>query len=129
MKNTEANLEPESAEKKIQELLDTMSLREKIGQIKARFLVAWTVFFDLSRDLSDAQKERFRKIILGVIEDTELREVVQANYIRKNWREIVTKEKEGIGMLGLVLRPFPPKESADIANQIQKTAKKVQKST
>jgi len=111
-------------EERIEDLLSRMTLEEKIGQLKARGIMAWKIFHDLTEGLSPDERGRFFEAIssLFTAEDRDIAEAVSANYVKRHWRELLEREKNGLGMLSVVLRPFPPKEGAQLANEMQKFA-------
>ena len=120
-----------SVERKIDELLSKMSLEEKVGQLKARFFFPWVGFLEILEGLPQDKVRRFFQLfgekVFSLWENTEERDLVESistNYLKKHWRGILEREKYGISILSWFLHTFPPKESAQLANQIQEYALK-----
>lgn len=122
----EVYLDPDvPTEERIEDLLSKMTLEEKIGQLKARLFVGWRLFSEVAEGLSPAQRRRFGSLFWRMVsEERDIMETISANYVRKHWKEVMEEEDHGLGMLSLVLRPFLPRESVHLANQIQKLAVK-----
>ena len=105
----------------VESLLSRMTLEEKVAQLKARGIMAWKIFFELFEGLPEDKIERLQQVFWSALwRDRELLGDITANYVKKHWRELLEKEKNGIGMLTIILRHLPPKESAELHNQIQK---------
>ncbi|MEM2307264.1 MAG: glycoside hydrolase family 3 N-terminal domain-containing protein, partial [Candidatus Bathyarchaeia archaeon] len=51
--------------------------------------------------------------------DPEVSGSISAAYIREHWRSLLERERN-IGMLSIILRPFTPREAAELHNSIQK---------
>jgi len=118
-------------EKRIDDLLSKMSLEEKIGQLKAKFVFPWIGFSEILEGLPQDKIGKFfqlfmRKIfsLWGNTEERDIVESISANYLKKHWKEFLEREKHGIGILSWFLHSFAPKESAQLANQIQEYALK-----
>jgi len=112
-----------SVEERVEDLLSKMTLEEKIGQLKARGLRFWRIFFNLFDGLPEDKMRRFRSLFISMFsKERDLLREVTADHVRKHWRELLEKEKHGIGMLTVITRSFSPKESAELANKIQKFA-------
>jgi len=108
-------------DEKVESLLSRMTLEEKVAQLKARGIMAWKIFFELFEGLPEDKIERLQQVFWSALwRDRELLGDITANYVKKHWRELLEKEKNGIGMLTIILRHLPPKESAELHNQIQK---------
>ena len=109
-----------SNEEKIEKLLSQMTLEEKIGQLKAKWLMPWRMLFDLFKAVPPNKERRLRDLIFSLFfAEKEISEAVMSNYIREHWKHLLKAEKN-IGMLSIILRYFPPREAAELHNKIQK---------
>lgn len=115
-------------ERRVEDLLSKMSLEEKISQLKAKEWPFWKTFSKLfeveglSEDKRKKLESLFSKIIFG---EKDVLEAMSTHFWRKHYKErVVEKGKYGVGQLSCTLRPFSPKESAELANKIQKFALK-----
>ncbi|MBP8638715.1 MAG: glycoside hydrolase family 3 C-terminal domain-containing protein [Dictyoglomi bacterium] len=110
-------------EERVEDLLSRMTLEEKVGQLKAKMLHVWKKLADIFEGLDEEQVRKFDKVFSELFRDRELVEAISSNLWKKQWREIIMegdKEKYPIGELSCALRPFSPKEGAELANEIQK---------
>ena len=109
-------------EERVEDLLERMSLEEKIGQLKAKGLPLWKMFPQLFEGLPPEEEQGLRGLFLQTLfKNTSIAETISANYWKKYWKEVVVeKDKYGIGQLSCTLRLFFPKEGAEFANKIQK---------
>jgi len=120
MEKGEVYLDPSiPIEERVEDLLSKMTLDEKIGQLRARLFAAWKIFLEMFEGMPPEQAGRLFELFGRFLSEREIMEATSANYIRKHWKEDLEKEKYGLGMLSLVLRPFSPKEGAELANQIR----------
>ena len=109
-----------SIEEKVENLLSQMTLEEKIGQLKAKWLMPWKLLFNLFRVVPPDKKRKLEDLIFSLFfAEEEISEAVTSNHVRKYWRDLMEREKN-IGMLSIILRYFPPKEAAELHNKIQK---------
>ncbi|MEM2849219.1 MAG: glycoside hydrolase family 3 N-terminal domain-containing protein [Candidatus Bathyarchaeia archaeon] len=113
------NLNP-AIEEKVENLLSKMSLEEKIGQLKAKWLIPWSQLFNLFMMVPPDRREKLVSFIFSMFfADREVSDAITTTRIREGWKELLEKEKN-IGMLSIILRSFPPKEAAELHNAIQK---------
>lgn len=123
MKKGEVYLNPDlPVEERVKDLLSQMTLEEKISQLKARGLHLWKIFSELSEGLPADKRKKFENLFFKIIfEERDILEAISTHFWRKHWREvIVEKEKYAVGQLSCALRSFSPRESAELANEIQK---------
>jgi len=107
-------------EEKVEKLLSEMSLEEKIGQLRAKWLIPWRQFFDMLRDVPPEKRGKIMDTIFTLFfGDPEVSGSISAAYIREHWRSLLERERN-IGMLSIILRPFTPREAAELHNSIQK---------
>jgi len=103
-----------------------MSLEEKISQLKAKEWPLWKTFSKLFEveGLSEDKRKKLEGLFSKIIfEEKDILEAISTHFWRKHYKEIVVeKKKYGVGQLSCTLRPFSPKESAELANKIQKFA-------
>ncbi|GAJ06617.1 unnamed protein product, partial [marine sediment metagenome] len=111
-------------ENRVEDLLGKMTLEEKIGQLKAKEWPLRKTFSKLfeAEGLSQGKRKKleglFAKIIFG---ERDILEAMSTHFWRKHYKErVVEKGKYSVGQLSRPLRPFSPKESAELANKIQK---------
>ncbi len=110
-----------SIDEKVENLLSKMTLEEKISQLKARWLMPWDPLFNLFKDVPPDKKGKITDLIfLTFFADREVSDVVTSTYVREHWRELLEKEKYGLGMLSIILRSFTPREAVELHNEIQK---------
>ena len=115
----------EEIEEEINRLLSKMTLEEKIAQLRARRILTREVFSDLFDVLSDDERTKIQNAIFSALRDEpELSGYLTAASVKKKWREILEREKDGVGMLTIILRHLPPRESAELVNKIQEFATK-----
>jgi len=109
-------------DKRVEDLLGRMTLEEKISQLKARWHLG-KIFSELFGSLSDKRKKLESLFYKIISEKRDISEAISTHFWRKRYKEIVVeKEKYSVGQLSCTLRPFSPKESAELANKIQKFA-------
>ena len=110
----------QDVEEKVEKLLSEMSLEEKIGQLRAKWLIPWRQFFDMLRDVPPEKRGKIMDTIFTLFfGDPEVSGSISAAYIREHWRSLLERERN-IGMLSIILRPFTPREAAELHNSIQK---------
>ena len=123
-KNSPEILNAES-EEKINELLSKMTLEEKIGQLRAKMIPTREIFSSLFKELPDEKREKLlHEIFSALRKEPELIGDLTTAIVKKSWKDLLEKEKNRIGMLTVILRHFPPGESAKLANEIQEFATK-----
>ena len=122
MEEGEVYLNPDfPVEERVDDLISRMSLKEKIGQLKARGLHLWKIFSELFEGLPDDKREKVASWFFKIFEEKDILESVLTYYWKKYWKDVVIeKGKYSIGELSIVLRSFSPRESARLANKIQK---------
>jgi beta-glucosidase len=108
-------------EEKVEALLSEMTLEEKIGQLRAKWLVPVRQFLDIvGRAPLDKRSSLIEFIFFTFFWDNrEVSDAINSAYIKEHWKEFLEKEKN-IGMLCVILRSFPPREAAELHNSIQK---------
>ncbi|MBA7497807.1 MAG: beta-glucosidase [Clostridia bacterium] len=112
----------QSEERRVEDLLGRMTLEEKISQLKAKWHLRKT-FSELFGSLSDKGKKLESLFYKIISEERDISEAISTHFWRKHWKELVVeKGKYGLGELSCVLRTFSHKESAELANKIQKFA-------
>ncbi|MEM2749639.1 MAG: glycoside hydrolase family 3 N-terminal domain-containing protein [Candidatus Bathyarchaeia archaeon] len=110
----------QDVEEKVEKLLSEMSLEEKIGQLRAKWLIPWRQFFGMLRDVPPEKRGKIMDTIFTLFfGDPEVSGSISAAYIREHWRSLLERERN-IGMLSIILRPFTPREAAELHNSIQK---------
>ena len=120
MEKNEICSNPDSSiEEKIENLLSKMTLEEKVGQLKAKWLMPRKLLFDLFKAVPPNKQRRLRDLISSLFAEKEISEAVISNYVREHWRDLLEREKN-IGKLSIILRYFSPKEAAELHNKIQK---------
>ncbi|MCD6256922.1 glycoside hydrolase family 3 C-terminal domain-containing protein [Candidatus Aerophobetes bacterium] len=108
-------------EERVEDLISRMSLKEKIGQLKTKGLHLWKIFSELFEGLPDDKREKVASWFFKIFEEKDILESVSTYYWKKYWKDVVIeKGKYSIGELSIVLRSFSPRESARLANEIQK---------
>lgn len=121
-------MEKENIEEKIESLLSSMSLDEKVAQLKARSVsipkvIGKLLLEDFFSELRPELKEKIIGFIFNFYSNRELAEEMTKTLWRKMWKEVVlegVEEKYPIGELSCALRSMSPRESAQFANEIQK---------
>jgi len=107
-------------EEKISELLSKMTLEEKIGQLRAKMISPHGILSSIFEGLTDEKKDKLLYKIFSVLrKEPELVGDFTAAVVKKSWKDLLEKEKDKIGMLTVILRHLPPRESAELANEIQ----------
>jgi beta-glucosidase len=107
-------------EEKVEILLSEMSLDEKIGQLKAKWLMPWEHIFNIFRVVPQDRREKLMDFMFSMFfSERDVSDAVTSAYVRERWRDFLGKEKN-IGMLSIILRSFPPREAAELHNSIQK---------
>lgn len=121
MEGDKACLDPNSSiEEKVERLLSEMSLEEKIGQLRAKWLMPWKQLFDIFMVVPPERRERFMDFMFSMFfAEREVSGMITSAYIREHLRELLEKERN-ISMLSIILRSFPPREAAELHNSIQK---------
>ncbi len=114
--------------KRVEDLLGRMTLEEKISQLKARECARhlWEMFSEFFEDLSADKRKKLEGLFFKIIfEERDISEAISTHFWRKQWKELVAeKGKYSLGQLSCALRSFSPKESAELANQLQEFALK-----
>ncbi|MCX7720482.1 MAG: glycoside hydrolase family 3 C-terminal domain-containing protein [Dictyoglomus thermophilum] len=121
-------MEKEKIEEKIESLLSSMSLDEKVAQLKARSIsiskvIGKLLLEDFFSELRPELKEKIMGFIFNFYSNRELAEGMTKTLWRKMWKEVVlegVEKKYPIGELSCALRSMSPRESAQFANEIQK---------
>ncbi|MEM2673674.1 MAG: glycoside hydrolase family 3 protein, partial [Candidatus Bathyarchaeia archaeon] len=113
------NLDQEAKEK-VEKLLSEMTLEERIGQLRAKWLMPWSQLFDIFRFVPPEKREKLTDFMFSMFfAEREVSGIITSSFIRGHWREFLEKDRN-IGMLSIILRSFPPKEAAELHNSIQK---------
>ncbi len=113
--------EDTSVEEKVEQLLSQMTGEEKVAQLKARGIFSWEIFIKIFEGIPENRMRRLQYILWSALsKEKDLIGDVVAGYVKKHWRELLEEEKNGIGMLTILLRHLPPKESANLHNEIQR---------
>ncbi|MCS7119791.1 MAG: glycoside hydrolase family 3 N-terminal domain-containing protein [Nitrososphaerota archaeon] len=109
-----------TVEERVNDLLAKMSLEEKIGQLKAKWLHRdiQKQIFSLLEPAPAHKKDRIAELFFSVFRDREVSDPVISAYVRKHWKDLLRNERN-VGMLSLILRSFPPREAAELHNEIQ----------
>lgn len=121
-------MEKENIEEKIESLLSSMSLEEKVAQLKARSIsipkvIGKLLLEDFFSELRPELKEKIMSFIFNFYSNRELAGEMTKTLWRKMWKEVVlegVEKKYPIGELSCALRSMSPRESAQFANEIQK---------
>ncbi|ACK42995.1 MULTISPECIES: glycoside hydrolase family 3 N-terminal domain-containing protein [Dictyoglomus] len=121
-------MEKEKIEEKIDYLISSMTLEEKIAQLKAKTVSIWQtvgkiLLEDVFSDLTPEFKEKIMGFLFGFYRDRELAEEMTKALWKKMWKKLVLEGEEKkypIGELSCALRSMSPRESAEFANEIQK---------
>ncbi|ACI20082.1 glycoside hydrolase family 3 N-terminal domain-containing protein [Dictyoglomus thermophilum] len=121
-------MEKEKIEEKIESLLSSMSLDEKVAQLKARSIsiskvIGKLLLEDFFSELRPELKEKIMGFIFNFYSNRELAEGMTKTLWKKMWKEVVlegVEKKYPIGELSCALRSMSPRESAQFANEIQK---------
>jgi len=108
-------------EERVNDLLSRMTLEEKIGQLKAIRVSIRDFLSEIFSELPEDKRVTIQNAIFSALrEDRETLDYLLTSQIKKRWREVLENEKCRVGMLTLTLRNFSPKESAKLANEVQK---------
>ncbi|MBS7606540.1 glycoside hydrolase family 3 C-terminal domain-containing protein [Candidatus Bathyarchaeota archaeon] len=113
------NLDP-SIEEKVEKMLSEMTLEEKVGQLRAKWLLPWARLFEIFRVVPPEKRGRLMDFMFQMFfAEREVSGMITSAYIREHLKEFLEKEKN-VGMLSIILRSFPPREAAELHNNIQK---------
>ncbi|MEM2400906.1 MAG: glycoside hydrolase family 3 N-terminal domain-containing protein [Candidatus Bathyarchaeia archaeon] len=116
---TDLSLDP-ATEERVEKLLSEMSLEEKIGQLRAKWLIPWRQLFEIFRFVPQEKREKLMDFMFSMFfAEREISGIITSAYIREHLWEFLRREKN-IGMLSIILRSFPPREAAELHNSIQK---------
>ncbi|MCD6538166.1 beta-glucosidase, partial [Candidatus Bathyarchaeota archaeon] len=108
-------------EERVNDLLSRMTLEEKIGQLRAIRVSIRDFFSEILSELPEDKRVKIQNAIFSALrEDREAFDHLLTSQIKKRWRKVLENEKCRVGMLTLILRNFSPKESAKLANEVQK---------
>ena len=114
-------------EERVEDLLSRMTLEEKAAQLKARIFGFWKSFDDFVQslpfdDINEDQLSGLYDMFFTVISrNPELSRKITKNLAKKSWSKALEGEQKiPIGQLSCILRDFSPRESAELANKIQK---------
>ncbi|MEM2319166.1 MAG: glycoside hydrolase family 3 N-terminal domain-containing protein [Candidatus Bathyarchaeia archaeon] len=107
-------------EERVERLLSEMTLEEKIGQLKAKWLMPWTQLFNLFSFAPPDRREKLADFMFSMFfSEREVSDAITSAYVREHLGEFLEKAKN-VGMLSIILRSFPPREAAELHNSIQK---------
>lgn len=107
-------------EKKVEDVLAKMTIEEKITQLRAKWLIPGKQIYDFFRMVPQEKRQRFIDLIFATFfADREFYDKTTSTYVREHWKEILEKDRN-IGMLSIILRSFPPREAAELHNEIQR---------
>lgn len=110
-----------SVEEKVESILSRMTLEEKIGQLRARWLRPWKIFSELFEAVPPDKRGRLSDFLFSMFfAERDVSDAVTSSYIRKHLKDLLENEKDRIGMLSIILRSFPPREAAELHNEIQR---------
>ncbi|MCK5154959.1 MAG: glycoside hydrolase family 3 C-terminal domain-containing protein [Spirochaetales bacterium] len=126
MEKMEAYLNPDlSIDVRVEDLLERMTLEEKIIQLDAKGTnISTKLFSDLFEGMSQVERREIEGLFVQTLYQKENTiEIMANNFWEKNWKDRVMENDEcPIGQLSNALRFLSPEESAVFANKIQRFA-------
>jgi len=107
-------------EEKVEKLLSEMTLEEKIGQLKAKWLLPWRRLFEIFRVVPPDRREKLTDFMFTMFfAERDVSDAITSAYVREHLKEFL-EEGKNAGMLSIILRSFSPREAAELHNSIQK---------
>ncbi|MCS7114724.1 MAG: hypothetical protein RMJ15_08985 [Nitrososphaerota archaeon] len=118
------NEESPSLDQKVERLLSEMTLEEKIGQLRAEWLMPWAQLFKLFNAAPKDKREKLTDFMFSMFfGEREVSGAITSAYVREHLGEFLEKAKNA-GMLSIILCSFPPREAAELHNRSKNSSLK-----